>query len=48
MYYVAKFFISTSPLIVESFDDLRDAIDYACILNRSGKGRYAVLTCVGD
>lgn len=43
MYYVAKLYKSTSPLIVESFDNIEDAMDYATILTRSGKGNYTVL-----
>lgn len=43
MYYVAKLFSHSTPLIVEQFEELRDALDYAEILNRSGKGKYVVL-----
>lgn len=43
MYYVAKFFKHSTPLIVEQFESLEDAADYAAIMNRSGKGNYGVL-----
>lgn len=44
MYYVVKFFSCVKPLIVESFDELQDAVAYAEILSRAGKGDYGVLT----
>lgn len=43
MYYVAKLYKSSTPLIVEQFENLEDAADYAAIMNRSGKGNYTVL-----
>ena len=43
MYYVAKLFKSISPSIVEQFENIEDAADYAAIMNRSGKGNYIVL-----
>lgn len=43
MYYVAKFYKHSTPLIVEQFESLEDAADYVAIMNRSGKGNYAVL-----
>lgn len=43
MYYVAKLYKSTNPLIVEQFENLEDALDYTTIMNRSGKGDYTVL-----
>lgn len=46
MYYVAKVYKSSGmcPNIVEQFDKQEDAVDYASIMNRSGKGEYIVLT----
>ena len=43
MYYVAKFYKNLNPSIVEQFENLEDAADYAAIMNRSGKGNYSVL-----
>lgn len=43
MYYVAKLYKSSKPLIVEQFENLKDAVDYTTIMKRSGKGNYTVL-----
>lgn len=43
MYYVAKLYKSSTPLIVEQFENLEDAVDYTTIMKRSGKGNYDVL-----
>lgn len=43
MYYVAKLYKFTKPLIVEQFENLEDAVDYTTIMKRSGKGNYVVL-----
>lgn len=45
MYYVVKIYESSCvrPQIVEVFKDVKDACDYANIMNRSGKGQYEVL-----
>ena len=43
MYYVAKLYKVSTSLIVEQFENIEDAEDYAAIMNRSGKGNYIVL-----
>lgn len=43
MYYVAKIYKSTTPLIVESFENPEDAVSFAEILTRTGKGEHRVL-----
>ena len=43
MYYVTKVDKHSTSLIVEQFENLEDAADYASIMNRSGKGNYIVL-----
>lgn len=43
MYYVAKLYKSTTPLIIECFNNIEDAMNYATIMHRSGKGDYTVL-----
>lgn len=43
MYYVVKLYKSSTALIVEQFENLEDAADYATIMKRSGKGNYDVL-----
>lgn len=43
MYYVAKLYIHMNPPIVEKFDNKEHAIQYAEIMNASGKGTYIVL-----
>lgn len=43
MFYVAKLYKSSTPLIVEQFDKPEDAFEYAAIMNRAGKGNYVVL-----
>lgn len=44
MYYVAKLFGSSKPLIVEMFERTELAAEYADVMNRAGKGEYVVLT----
>ena len=43
MYYVAKVYKHSTALIVEQFESLEDAEDYASVMIRSGKGNYIVL-----
>ena len=43
-YYVAKLYSSLNPSIVESFDDVELAEQFASVLNKAGKGTYIVLS----
>lgn len=43
MYYVVKTYEYALPLVVEQFDNLIDALDYANVLNRKRPDRYLVL-----
>lgn len=44
MYYVVKTYEILRPVVIEIFEDLEDAMEYANIMHRSGKGDYVVLT----
>lgn len=46
MYYVAKVYTHAKPLIVEVFDELKDAQEYVSLLTRTNKGKFVVLTCI--
>lgn len=43
LFYVAKVYGNINPSIVESFIEKEDALEYAKIMNRAGKGTYVVL-----
>jgi hypothetical protein len=43
MYTVVKLYQYTKPLVVEQFDDLTLAQQYADVMTKSGKGTYIVL-----
>lgn len=45
-YYVAKVYKTMNPTIVESFESLELATQYAEIMNNAGKGDYIVLTAI--
>lgn len=44
MYYVVKTYEILKPIVIETFEDLEDAMEYANIMHRSGKGDFTVLT----
>lgn len=43
MYTVVKLYQYSKPLVVEQFDDLTLAQQYADVMTKSGKGTYIVL-----
>lgn len=43
MYIIVKLYQHTKPLVVEQFDDLTLAQQYADVMTKSGKGAYIVL-----
>lgn len=43
MYTVVKLYQHVKPLVVEQFDNLTLAQQYADIMTKSGKGKYIVL-----
>lgn len=45
-YYVAKTYKTINPTIVESFESLELAKQYAEIMSNAGKGEYIVLTAI--
>lgn len=45
-YYVAKIYKAMNPTIVESFESLELATQYAEIMSSAGKGTYIVLTAI--
>lgn len=43
MYIIVKLYQHAKPLVVEQFDDLTLAQQYADVMTKSGKGTYIVL-----